>query len=176
MSIFTILEKLPKAVDLASLALRVSQGDQEAAEKLRADGLYDLLDVALRPGAGAAGRRVLDGVQEMLGVETEPTDPRNPPWSGFIKRLLAQKSGGHIFLGMMGTGKTYLAVKLAYQWSLKNHYLPEWVGLYPEDVPDFGNKVHIDTLIHRMGCLNEYLKSEGVHDPEEDSYFMGQAG
>ncbi len=172
MNLGSLLTQAPKGINLLQMAQRAANGDPEAVTYLRENGLYDVLDLVVHPGAGTAGRKVLEGVREMASGEyTQVLEPgESYPWSGFVKRLLNQRSGGHIFLGQMGTGKTTLAVKLAWQWANKLGYDVEFVGLYGEDLPDFGKTVHFDTLVHRMGCLTEYLKAQGV--PDDEDYFQ----
>ena len=169
MNLTRILAHIPDIIKIVENAGKAATGDPQAQEYMRKDAGYDAIDIALHRGAGGAARGVVEGVKILLSGEgAEPTDLGSLPWSGFVKRLYAQESGGHILLGQMGTGKTTLAVKLAWQWNNHLGYPVEWVGFYPEDVPNFGGKAHFSTLIHRMGCLASYLKSQGVKDEDED--------
>ena len=166
-----LLSHIPDVLKMAEAAGRAAQGDEDAQKYLREDAGFDALDLLMHRGAGGAARGIVEGAKMLInGEASELAEGGRYPWSGFIKRLLAQKSGGHILLGTMGTGKTQLAIKLASNWQARG-FEPEFCALYPDDVPDFGKTIHIETVVKRMQGLSAYLKSQASPDDDEtDDY------
>lgn len=167
-SIGRVLSNLPRVIELVETAGKAATGDPDAQKYLREDAGYDALDIFMHRGAGGAARGVVEGAKMLLNPDgTEASESGPVPWSGFVTRLFAQKSGGFILLGSMGTGKTQLAIALAHRWYQRGYHA-EFCSMYPSDVPTtFGNVIHIDTLVKRMKGLSAHLKAQAVRDDDE---------
>lgn len=172
-----LLQKAPALTRMGTQLVRAANGDPQALAYLKGEGLYEGLDV-LRPGAGESARQVVQqlrdtalGIQSTLAgdiVEGEyevlEEGEVGYPWSGFLRRLIKQRFGGHILLGPMGQGKTSLALKLAWHWRALHGYRVECVELYGDDRPEWAVTLGTRTLVRRMQQLKKYLDSQSVDD------------
>ena len=163
-SLFRLLQKSDTVIRLYGMARRAAEGDPEAIEHLRRNGLYDIAEL-YRDGGGAAARAAVAAAREVW----RPTDPnviegefrevQSAPWEGFVKRLVRQPCGAHILIGPVGQGKTTLAKKLAQRVHEELGFGVECVNMYGEDVPEFASIIRSDTLVRRMQQLKWHLDS-----------------
>lgn len=173
MDLGILLNHAPRMAKLAAALQRAANGDPRAIEYLRSEGWTDALDL-WRPGAGQVTRRVIDEVRQFLeNSQANVVDAEyrvvedQPPWGGFVGRLRRQTWGGHVILGPPGSGKTSLAVKLAWVWHQTHGYQVDAVNLYESDRPSFATTISTSTLVHRVTKLRRYLEAEAVPDDDE---------
>ena len=179
-TLLKVAQAAPSAAKLAGLVRRAMEGDEAAIAYLRSEGWAEALDLA-RPGAGEIGRQALGAVRDTIemavsawqgdvieGEYRELDGEPRVPWGGFIRRLLSEPSSSSIVLGPTGSGKTQLALRLAYRWYKQLGYRVEVVEMYGDDKPEWASTITVATLRRRMAQLQRYLESQADDDGDED--------
>ncbi len=120
----------------------------------------------LRPGSAPLLRTALENIQAVLEGRTAVDAEVRPPWAAFLEKLRHSRWGGHVIIGAMGTGKTALAVKLAWTWHEVLGYPVEALNLWKEDLPDFARPLDGEEFARRLKQLKAYLQdTEGKAPP-----------
>ncbi len=152
-------------------AMAAARGDPQAVDYLHREAWRDALE-AWRPGIGRAievAFAVLGGALENEPVGPVDVRPAEGPWSAFVARLRRQPWGAHVVLGPPGSGKTSLALKLAWVWREELGYDVDVVNMYAEDRPSFARTITSETLLSRMNRLRAWLEAEAEPDPGEEA-------
>ncbi len=171
--VYSLLKALPSAAELARTLGRVRAGDPEAVRALADFRRWQPLAEAFSPelarlleGIEAARDAFAYTVSKPQAVEAEFYEPM--PWSGFVSRLKAQKFGGHIIMGYMGSGKTTLALKLAWLWKEAHGYVVDAVEMDDRSRPEWARAIDTQTLLHRAHKLKAYRSATVNPDPDEE--------
>ncbi|MBI4492942.1 MAG: hypothetical protein HY690_09135 [Chloroflexi bacterium] len=170
LDVVRLLQTMPQATRLLATVQRAAQGDPEALAYLRGAGWQEALDL-VRPGAGRAGRQVLQALRELASSnvvdgEFREVDPGPAPWAGFLRWLQGRTSGAFVILGPRGQGKTTLALRLAQVWARETGYRVEGLNLY--DCPGFVQPINERILARRMQVLKAALQGALANDEPGD--------
>src|SRR5579885_1134830 len=126
----------------------------ETADQLR-PGLKPALENLARAGAGVV--QVIRGGEPPV-VEGEFQEV--PPWEDFGRHLYALDWGVIAILGAKGEGKTTVGTKILWKFAQKKGYIPEFVGVYPEDLPPWGHRISMERLVARVRKVARYIDQE----------------
>lgn len=167
-----LLQKSDSIIRLYGVTREAAQGNPEAREYLKKNGIWDIADI-WREGGGSAARLAVQAARDVWAgnkpnvVDGEFRVLDSPPWEHFLNRLIQQPNSANIIVGPTGQGKTQLAIKLAARLSEAHGYTVNWCCLFPGDVPDFGKTISLSTLVKRMNRLQSYLQATQDEDEED---------
>ena len=168
-TLLRVVGQAPTIVELAGVARRAAEGDEEARTYLKEHGIYQAFDI-VRDGAGAAARGAVKAYHE---IRPEVLDgefrviQEQDPWERFIRWLKVQRWGTYAVTGPKGSGKTELAMRLAQVWKQETGWLVESVNVYPESRYDFVECVPTRRFINRIHGIIDLLNPPEPGDKQE---------
>lgn len=176
-NLYHLLQRVPAGMRLANTISRAVNGDPEAAEELRRNGVGLAIDFMVGPGYGDVSRRILHQTNDFLAGVNDTLNGNVidgefvelPPWYDFTKWIKRQTWGSYVILGPKGQGKTTLALRLAQLWHEKTHYPVEVVMTYPEDRYNFVKPVPTQRFINRIKAIIGLLNSSDKEEEEEET-------
>lgn len=183
------LTKVNQALTVATAAKRLTDGlsaTDDAVGYLRGEGLPHVATAldGLMPGLGqlvgttsqsvdALGNALttIEGEYRVLD-DDDPEPATHLPWMRFCRHWWKLPSGGELFLGPYGSGKTMLMNHLAARIADRHNYSIEYMSVYSDDRKLPGDEVSAEKLATRVArivlSLNPGAADDEQPDPDDD--------